>query len=105
MLSTSGIGWEDVRGWLVVSSALLVPGGCKKRRWLRRDGTWGGIASGAVIRLFFRDASAGRRLAVRLTLVKVLDVTDEQRSRRPIFNATLRAAARWLFFRVARLTV
>ena len=29
-------------------------------------------------------------------------VTDEQRSRRPIFNATLRAAADWLFFRVAR---
>src|ERR1700676_4026222 len=31
-------------------------------------------------------------------------VTDEQRSRRPIFNATLRAAASWLFFRVARST-
>src|SRR5271157_2604047 len=29
-------------------------------------------------------------------------VTDEQRGRRPIFNATLRAAASWLFFRVAR---
>jgi len=29
-------------------------------------------------------------------------VTDEQRSRRPIFNATLRAAAGWLFFCVAR---
>ena len=29
-------------------------------------------------------------------------VTEEQRSRRPIFNATLRAAAGWLFFRVAR---
>jgi hypothetical protein len=28
-------------------------------------------------------------------------VTDEQRSSRPIFNATLRAAASWLFFRVA----
>ena len=25
-------------------------------------------------------------------------VTDEQRGRRPIFNATLRAAAGWLFF-------
>jgi hypothetical protein len=25
-------------------------------------------------------------------------VTDEQRSSRPIFNATLRAAASWLFF-------
>jgi len=29
-------------------------------------------------------------------------VTDEQRSRRPIFTATLWAAASWLFFRVAR---
>ncbi|HXM04423.1 MAG TPA: hypothetical protein VN939_17565 [Chthoniobacterales bacterium] len=29
-------------------------------------------------------------------------VTDEQRSRRPIFIATLRAVASWLFFRVAR---
>src|SRR5580704_1712214 len=29
-------------------------------------------------------------------------VTDEQRGRQPIFNATLRAAASWLFFRVAR---
>jgi hypothetical protein len=29
-------------------------------------------------------------------------VTDEQRSRRPIFNEILRAAASWLFFRVAR---
>jgi hypothetical protein len=31
-------------------------------------------------------------------------VTDEQRSRRPIFIATLRAGASWLFFRVARST-
>src|ERR1700676_1702615 len=31
-------------------------------------------------------------------------VTDEQRGRRPIFNATLRAAASWLFFCVARST-
>jgi hypothetical protein len=29
-------------------------------------------------------------------------VTDEQRSRRPIFIATLRAVDSWLFFRVAR---
>jgi hypothetical protein len=29
-------------------------------------------------------------------------VTDEQRSGWPIFIATLRAAASWLFFRVAR---
>jgi hypothetical protein len=32
----------------------------------------------------------------------VRDVTDEQRGRRLIFNATLWAAAGWLFFRVAR---
>jgi hypothetical protein len=31
-------------------------------------------------------------------------VTDEQRGRRPIFNATLRAGASWLFFCVARST-
>jgi len=31
-------------------------------------------------------------------------MTDEQRSSRPIFNATLRTAAGWLFFRVARST-
>ena len=31
-------------------------------------------------------------------------VTDEQRSRRPIFIETLRAGASWLFFRVARST-
>jgi hypothetical protein len=29
-------------------------------------------------------------------------VTEEQRSRRPIFIATLRAVVSWLFFRVAR---
>jgi hypothetical protein len=34
----------------------------------------------------------------------VRDVTDEQRSRRPIFTATLRAGASWLFFRVAHST-
>jgi hypothetical protein len=32
----------------------------------------------------------------------VRDVTDEQRGSRPIFIATLWAAAGWLFFRVAR---
>jgi hypothetical protein len=30
------------------------------------------------------------------------DLTDEQRSRRPIFNATFWAAASWLFFGAAR---
>ena len=32
----------------------------------------------------------------------VRDVTDEQRRRRPIFIATLRAGVSWLFFCVAR---
>jgi hypothetical protein len=41
------------------------------------------------------------RLAVEGAYLKRY-VTDEQRSRRPIFNATLRAAAGWLFFHVAR---
>jgi hypothetical protein len=36
------------------------------------------------------------------TVKLVRDVTDEQRSRRPIFIATLWAVASWLFFRVAR---
>ena len=31
-------------------------------------------------------------------------VTDEQRGRQPIFNATLRAGASWVLFRVARST-
>jgi hypothetical protein len=37
-----------------------------------------------------------------VSIKMVRDVTDEQRGRRPIFNATLRAAAIWLFFRVSR---
>jgi hypothetical protein len=45
-------------------------------------------------------AAAGREEGAYLNRY----VTDEQRSRRPIFNATLRAAATWLFFRVARST-
>jgi len=54
----------------------------------------------------------GGRIPHHFTLLQILffpagikmvrDVTDEQRSRRPIFIATLRAAASWLFFRVAR---
>jgi hypothetical protein len=47
----------------------------------------------SILLVFF---SLGRHLKV------VRDVTDEQRGRRPIFNATLWAAASWLFFRVAR---
>jgi hypothetical protein len=42
-------------------------------------------------------AAAGREEGAYLNRY----VTDEQRGRRPIFNATLRAAASWLFFRPA----
>jgi hypothetical protein len=44
-----------------------------------------------------RQPNAGSMKMVR-------DGTDEPRSRRPIFNTTFRAAASWLFFRVARST-
>jgi hypothetical protein len=44
----------------------------------------------------------GRRQGTRGGRISESYVTDEQRRRRPIFNATLRAAAGWLFFRVAR---
>src|SRR5258706_14461406 len=44
----------------------------------------------------------GRRQGARSGAYLNRYVTDEQRGRRPIFIATLRAAAGWLFFRVAR---
>jgi hypothetical protein len=44
----------------------------------------------------------GRRQGARSGAYLNRYVTDEQRSRRPIFIATLRAAPSWLFFRVAR---
>ena len=44
----------------------------------------------------------GRRQGARSGAYLGRYVTDEQRSRRPIFLATLRAVAGWLFFRVAR---
>ena len=43
----------------------------------------------------------GRRQGARSGAYLNRYVTDEQRSRRPIFIATLRAVASWLFFRVA----
>jgi len=60
----------------------------------RRQGARSGASrtSFSLVTIWFTPA------AVKL----VRDATDEQRSRRPIFNATLRAAAGWLFFRVAR---
>ena len=44
----------------------------------------------------------GRRQGARSGAYLDRYVTDEQRGRRPIFIATLRAAAGWLFFGVAR---
>ncbi len=44
----------------------------------------------------------GRRQGARSGAYLNRYVTDEQRGRRPIFIATLRAAVGWLFFRVAR---
>ena len=44
----------------------------------------------------------GRRQGAKEGAYPERYVTDEQRSRRPIFIATLWAAASWLFFRVAR---
>ncbi|HTD17000.1 MAG TPA: hypothetical protein VK673_17590 [Chthoniobacterales bacterium] len=43
----------------------------------------------------------GRRQGARSGAYLNRYVTDEQRGRRPIFIATLRAVASWLFFRVA----
>ena len=44
----------------------------------------------------------GRRQGARSGAYLNRYVTDEQRGRRPILNATLWAVASWLFFRVAR---
>jgi hypothetical protein len=50
----------------------------------------------------FVATKMGRRQGARSGAYLDRYVTDEQRSRRPIFIATLRAAVSWLFFRVAR---
>jgi hypothetical protein len=50
----------------------------------------------------FVGIKMGRRQGARSGAYLNRYVTDEQRSRRPIFIATLRAVASWLFFRVAR---
>jgi hypothetical protein len=52
--------------------------------------------------LAFVAIKMGRRQGARSGAYLNRYVTDEQRSRRPIFIATLRAVASWLFFRVAR---
>src|ERR1700693_2800325 len=59
---------------------------------------WAGIL-GLICLICSKAAAPGPELGARLR-----GVTDEQRSRRPIFIATLRAGASWLFFRVARST-
>jgi hypothetical protein len=50
----------------------------------------------------FVGIKMGRRQGARSGAYLNRDVTDEQRSRRPVFIPTLRAVASWLFFRVAR---
>src|ERR1700739_2545426 len=52
----------------------------------------------------FVATKMGRRQGARSGAYLDRYVTDEQRSRRPIFIATLWAGASWLFFRVARST-
>jgi hypothetical protein len=54
------------------------------------------------IRACFVAIKMGRRQGARRARILKRYVTDEQRSRRPNFIATLWAAASWLFFRVAR---
>ena len=50
----------------------------------------------------FAAIKMGRRQGAKSGAYLDRYVTDEQRGRRPIFIATLRAVAIWLFFRVAR---
>ena len=54
--------------------------------------------NGAVVAFKMGRRQGARRAHIYLDRY----VTDEERSRRPIFNATPWAAAGWLFFRVAR---
>src|SRR6478672_6733454 len=56
-----------------------------------------GARRGASRTTFYTPGTLGLEGSMKV----VRDVTDEQRSRRPIFIATLRAGASWLFFRVA----
>src|SRR6266404_2630195 len=54
--------------------------------------------------MYFVAIKMGRRQGARSGAYLNRYVTDEQRSRRPIFIATLRAGASWPFFRVAHST-
>ena len=71
-----------------------------RSKWAAGKAVRAGLAFGGRIQPHF-FAPEDRQNKREIKKVE-LDVTDEQRSRRPIFIATLRAAASWLFFRVAR---
>ena len=60
------------------------------------------LVSCPINNMAFVAIKMGRRQGARSGAYLNGYVTDEQRSRRPIFIATLRAVASWLFFRVAR---
>jgi hypothetical protein len=59
------------------------------------------IVSCPINNVAFVAIKMGRRQGARSGAYLDRYVTDEQRRRRPIFIATLRAVASWLFFRVA----
>src|SRR6516164_7068174 len=61
----------------------------------------GALVSCPEIGMTFVAMKIGRRQGARRAHLNGY-VTEEQRSRRPIFIATLWAASSWLFFRVAR---
>jgi hypothetical protein len=60
------------------------------------------LVSCPINNMAFVAIKMGRRQGARSGAYLNGYVTDEQRSRRPIFIATLRAVASWLFFCVAR---
>jgi len=66
-----------------------------RSKWAAGKAVRAGLALEGASRTSFKVAEASQ-IARSVKLVR--DVTDEQRSRRPIFNATLRAAVSWLFF-------
>ena len=72
-----------------------------RSKWAAGKAVRAGLAVEGASRTSFRLVAAWFASAA-LKLVR--DVTDEQRSRRPIFNATRWAGASWLFFRVAHST-
>src|SRR6201993_5563928 len=71
-----------------------------RSRWAAGKAVRAGLAFGGRIQPHF-FAPEDRQNKREIKKVE-LDVTDEQRSRQPIFIATLWAASSWLFFHVAR---